>query len=132
MGSRKVLIVEDDGDVRLECHLLLKAHNYETVAAADGASAVGVALKQRPDLIILDLGLHAGDGFVVLDRLRSNMHLAPIPVIVVSPRDSGQNKERALKAGARAYLQKPWGDAELMTAIGDALGKALPSGAPSA
>jgi len=53
-------------------------------------------------------------------------------VIVVSPRDSGQNKERALKAGARAYLQKPWGDAELMTAIGDALGKALPSGAPSA
>lgn len=131
MGNKKVLIIEDDGDVRLGCHLLLKANNYDTVVAADGASAVGVALKHRPDVIILDLGLPAGDGFIVLDRFRANMHLALIPVIVVSARDAGKSKERALKAGARAYLQKPWDDADLVAAIGEALGQALPSAVPA-
>ncbi len=85
---------------------------YDTCFAADGFSAVGEARKQQPDLIVLDLGLPAGDGFVVLERFRTNTHLAVIPIIVVSARDVHANKDRALKAGARAYVQKPWNDTD--------------------
>lgn len=122
MSNKKILIVEDDADVRLGYRILLKAHDYETFFAADGAAAVGEARKHAPDLIILDLGLPAGDGFVVLERLRTNTYLAMIPVMVVSARDVNANKERALKAGAQAYLQKPWNDSELLATIGELVG----------
>jgi DNA-binding response OmpR family regulator len=121
--KKKILIVEDDADVRLGYQVLLKAHHYDTCFAADSLSAVSEARKQQPDLILLDLGLPAGDGFVVLERFQGNLNLALIPVIVVSARDAHANKERALKAGARAYLQKPWNDEELLAHISDALGQ---------
>ena len=123
MMNRKILIVEDDADVRLGYQVLLRAKGYDTVFAADSVSAVSEARKHRPDLIILDLGLPAGDGFIVLERFRVNTFLSMIPVIVVSARDSHGNKERALKEGARAYLQKPWNDNELLAIISQLLGQ---------
>jgi DNA-binding response OmpR family regulator len=120
MTNKKILIVEDDADVRLGYQVLLRANNYDTFFAGDAFAAVGEARKHEPDLIILDLGLPAGDGFVVLQRLRANTSLSMIPVIVVSGKDLygvRGNKERALAAGARAYLQKPWDDCELLTII---------------
>jgi DNA-binding response OmpR family regulator len=125
MSNRKILIVEDDADVRLGYQILLKAHQYETCFATDAVSAISAARKHQPDLIVLDLGLPAGDGFVVLERFRANNNLSMIPVIVVSGRDvSGVrgNKARALEAGARAYMQKPWDDRELLATIGRLLG----------
>jgi DNA-binding response OmpR family regulator len=125
MTNKKILIVEDDADVRLGYHILLKANNYETSFAADSITAISEARKQRPDLIILDLGLPAGDGFVVMDRMRGpvNMDLATIPILVVSGRDLRGNKERALKAGAAAFVQKPWDDDELLSLIARQLGQ---------
>lgn len=123
MSNRKVLIIEDDADVRLGYHVFLKAHHYDTFFAADALSSVSEARKHQPDVIILDLGLPAGDGFVVLDRLQANPYLAVIPVIVVSARDIHANKERALRAGAKAYLQKPWNDEELLSLIGELAGE---------
>jgi DNA-binding response OmpR family regulator len=116
--NNKILIVEDDPDVRLGYAVLLKAHSYETFFAADALTAMSEARKNPPDLIILDLGLPAGDGFIVLERLRAITNLAVIPVIVVSARDFRGNQERALLVGAKAYLQKPWDDAELLATIG--------------
>jgi DNA-binding response OmpR family regulator len=123
MSNKKILVVEDDGDVRLGYNILLKAHHYDTFFAADALSAVSEARKHQPDLIILDLGLPAGDGFVVLERFRANTYLSLVPVIVVSARDLHGNKERALAAGAKAYLQKPWNDNELLALIGQLLGQ---------
>jgi CheY-like chemotaxis protein len=122
MTNKKILIVEDDADVRLGYHVLLKANGYDTFFAADSLAATSEARKHNPDLIILDLGLPAGDGFVVLERLRGNMPLPPMPVIVVSGRDLRGNKERALKAGAKAFVQKPWDDDELLELIARLLG----------
>jgi len=65
-----------------------------------------MAQKERPDLIILDIGLPAGDGFIVLDRLQQSA-LSSIPVIILTARDPQYNRERTLKAGACAFLQKP-------------------------
>jgi DNA-binding response OmpR family regulator len=107
--------------VRLGYNVFLKANHYDTLFAADGNSAVSEARKQEPDLVILDLGLPAGDGFKVLEWFRGNPNLAVIPVIVVSARDLHGNKERALKAGARAFLQKPWDDDELLALISQLL-----------
>ena len=123
MTNKKILIVEDDADVRLGYQVFLKANHYDTFFAVDGVSAVSEARKRQPDLIILDLGLPAGDGFVVLERLVAITHLSLIPVLVVSARDARESKERALKAGAKAYVQKPWSDSELLVTIGELLGQ---------
>ena len=124
--NKKILVIEDDADVRLGYAVLLRAHRYDTFFAPDALGAVSEARKQQPDLIILDLGLPAGGGFVVMDRLRNNTNMATIPVIVVSAQDPHQNKARALKAGARAYLQKPWNDDELLGTIRLLLGDRAP------
>jgi DNA-binding response OmpR family regulator len=121
MSNKKVLVVEDDGDVRLGYHVLLKANHYDAFFAADSSSAVSEARKHMPDLIILDLGLPGGDGFIVLEELRRNVNLAMIPVIVVSGRDSHGNMERSLKAGAQVFVQKPWEDHRLLAIISDLL-----------
>ena len=127
MSNKKILVVEDDADVRLGYNVLLKAHHYDTYFAADSLCAMTEARQHRPDLMILDLGLPAGDGFVVLERFRAIPNLGVIPVIVVSGRDIRGNKERAMKAGAKAFLQKPWNDAELLGIIGDLLDEKSPS-----
>ena len=123
MGYRTILIVDDDPDVRKGMYVRLKANHYDTFFAVDALSAITEARKNKPDLIILDLGLPASDGFVVMERLKSFPALAGIPVIVVSARDVLANKERALKAGAKAFLQKPVDNAELLKVIRQALGE---------
>jgi CheY-like chemotaxis protein len=123
MDSRKILIVDDNADIRLGMHLRLKANQYETFFAADAFAGVAEARKHRPDLIILDLGLPAGDGFTVMERLKQIPFLAVIPIIVVSARDGLGNQKRAYEAGAKAFLQKPVNDAELLAVIRQALGE---------
>jgi CheY-like chemotaxis protein len=130
MANKKILIVEDDADVRLGYRVLLRAQGYDTFFAADSIAAISEARKHLPDLIVLDLGLPAGDGFVVMERLQApvNADLAGIPVIVVSGRDLRGNKERALAAGAKAFVQKPWDDDELLGHIARLLGEPDPYG----
>jgi DNA-binding response OmpR family regulator len=131
VAPKKILIVDDDPDVRQGMHLRLKGSGYDTCFAADALSSIAVARKEEPDLIILDLGLPAGDGFDVMERLHRHALLGVIPIIVVSARDARANRERAIKAGANAYLQKPVDNAELLAVIGKALGAAEPPGAPA-
>ena len=129
MSNKKILIVDDDADTLLGYHVLLKAHHYDTVRASDGVSAIREALEHQPDLVILDLGLPAADGFDVLEWFRGNKQLAMIPVIVVSGRSSHINMGLALKGGAKAYMQKPWNDDELLAIIARLLGQ--PAGSAS-
>jgi DNA-binding response OmpR family regulator len=117
MAKPKILVVDDDPDLVRALRLRLRASNYEVTTATDGYTAVAAAQKERPALIILDLGLPVGDGFVVLDRLQSIDSLSNIPVIVLSARDPQANEERALKAGAAAFFQKPADNDELMNVI---------------
>src|ERR1700675_715975 len=120
----KILVVDDDPDLVRALRLRLRASNYEVATASDGYTAIAQAQKERPALIILDLGLPVGDGFVVLDRLQNNDTLSSVPVIVLSARDPQSNQERALKAGAAAFLQKPADNDELMNTIRVTLGRA--------
>jgi DNA-binding response OmpR family regulator len=117
MQKPKILVVDDDPDLVRALRLRLRAHQYDIATATDGYSAIAAAQKEHPDLILLDLGLPAGDGFIVLDRLQKSDQLAGIPVIVLSARDPQNNEQRALKAGAAAYFQKPADNDELLNVI---------------
>jgi DNA-binding response OmpR family regulator len=121
MGNRKILIVDDDPDIRQGLHVRLQYSGYSTCFADDALSCIAVASKEEPDLILLDLGLPAGDGFVLIDRLKVHPALSTIPIVVVSARDARANRPRAIAAGAMAYMQKPVDNAELLAVIRKAL-----------
>lgn len=123
MKGNKILIIEDDHDVLRGLNVRLRASNYETAFATDAVMALSIAKKEAPDLILLDLGLPGGDGFVVLERMRNVGLLASTPVIVISARDPKTNERRALDAGAEAFFQKPVDNEQLMRAIWRALGR---------
>ncbi len=127
MVSKKILLVDDDPEMRLALGVRLKHHQFEVFSAGDGVAAISEARKHMPDLILLDLGLPAGDGFTVIERLKQNELLSHIPIIVISGRDRLASRDRSLAAGARLFLQKPVSNVELLTAIQQTLG--LP-GAP--
>lgn len=123
MSGQKILIVDDDKDVLRGLSVRLRANGYSVVFAADGISAISVARKEMPDVIILDIGLPAGDGFTVIERLGELLPVAHIPIIVLSARDLSGNKERALNAGVQAFLQKPVDNEVLLETIRKALGE---------
>lgn len=123
MSNKKILIVEDDHDVGLGYHIRLKANHYDTFFATDSLTSIAEARKHQPDLILLDLGLPGGGGFEVMQWLKADMYLAVIPVIVVTARHPYPNRERALLAGAKAFLQKPVNNNELLAVIRQCLGE---------
>ena len=121
--GKKILIVEDDADTRLALSIRLKASGYSVALAADSASAMTVALKEKPNLIILDLGLPGGDGFLLMTRLKRHPVLEQSPIIVLSALDPTINKERSLRAGAVAFFSKPADNEKFLAAIHSALNK---------
>jgi DNA-binding response OmpR family regulator len=122
MTEHKILVVDDDQDLLMGLGMRLRAHGYGVITAADSYTALATVRRERPDLMILDLGLPAGDGFLVMERLQSIGELTNLPVIVLSARDPIGNRDRAHKLGARAYFKKPADNRRLLEAIDDALG----------
>lgn len=118
----KILVVEDEQDIRQLLHLQLTNAGYETAFAHDASSAVTVARREQPDLIVLDIGLPAGDGFVVMDRLKALPEFEMTPVVVITARDPKEG-EKAVERGARAFLHKPFEGDELLAEIRRALGQ---------
>lgn len=117
MAKKKILIVDDNEDVTSGLRVLFRAHDYLTVLAGDAVSAISQAKSEKPDLILLDLGLPAGDGYIVMERLSNIDDLASIPVVVFTARDAETHRELSLEAGAKAFFQKPVDPAELLLSI---------------
>jgi len=107
MANKRVLVVDDDKDVRALLNVYLEQGGYEVSFATDGLSCIMQAQQERPDLIVLDLGLPAGDGLSALQRLRKMHAFAQTPVLVLSARDAATWEPRAIEEGANAYLEKP-------------------------
>lgn len=131
MAGKKILIVEDEVVQLTALARRLKSAGFEIVAARDGLTAISTARKEQPDLIVLDLGIPAGDGFVVLQRLGMLINTGTIPIIVLSSRTPVGNRDAALKAGAIAYIHKPVDVPILLKAINDALGLSPPDPPPA-
>ena len=115
-GAARILVVDD---VRENVRLLeavLDAHGYETVAAADGHTALELALSAKPDLVLLDVLMPQPDGYAVCRRLREQEETAVLPVIMITS-SIGHEKTRAIEAGADDFIPKPFNREELLTRI---------------
>lgn len=110
----RILIVEDEAQIRKFLHISLQAHGYEVLEARLGEDGLTLCANYLPELVILDLGLPDLDGQDFIARLRE---WSEVPIIVLSVRASESEKVRALDAGANDYVTKPFGINELMARI---------------
>jgi DNA-binding response OmpR family regulator len=119
MAKRKVLVVDDEQDVAEALKARLKANGYNVVLASDSVQAFTMANKEKPDLIILDIMLPGGGGFLVAERLKQSQVTHCIPIIFLTGIPGGE--EKAYRLGASGYVMKPYQPDELLGTIRQAL-----------
>ncbi|WP_397569876.1 response regulator [Schlesneria sp. T3-172] len=130
VGDRpKILIVEDEPQIRKFLRISLETSGYSVIETANAAAGIGNAITEPPDAVILDLGLPDQDGIAVIMRLRE---WSKVPIIVVSARGREADKVLALDAGADDYLTKPFSVGELMARVRVALRHSTAATSPTA
>ena len=107
MGNR-VLVVEDSAVIRRLIEVCLRPANLEIVMREDGPSGLDAALKEAPDLLVLDIGLPEMDGWEVLDRLRSDARTQKLPVLILTAHAEEESRCRADEGGADSFVTKPF------------------------
>ncbi|PYE54227.1 response regulator transcription factor [Deinococcus yavapaiensis] len=115
MSKRKILVIEDDMDIARFVRSDLEDAGYDVLHAADAMTGLVTVREQNPDLILLDLGLPDFDGTEVLGRVRRT---STLPIIVVTARDTPDEKVKLLEGGADDYVVKPFDSRELIARIG--------------
>lgn len=114
----RVLVVDDEKPIRRLLRTALTSEGYEVIEAEDGGAALAAAAKEKPDAVLLDLGLPDLDGTEVLARIRE---WSSVPVVVLTARDAEAQKIAALDAGADDYVTKPFAMGELLARLRAAL-----------
>ncbi|MGE3844262.1 MAG: response regulator transcription factor [Vicinamibacterales bacterium] len=114
--ARRILVVEDEPELRRSLTLRLKAAGYDVYTAVNGQEAILVAQRIQPHLALLDLGLPGANGHSVARQWRSNGR-SPFPVIVLTSREDVEDRALAGELGAAAYLTKPYEPEALLSAI---------------
>lgn len=122
MGRKRILVVDDEPDIVRSLSIRLKAKGYDVLTASDGALGTLMALKENPDLIILDIGMPAGNGHVVAKRLRENANTAAVPIIFLTARTANEDYQQARKSKVDKYITKPYQPDILLLAIEDLIG----------
>lgn len=120
--AERILVVDDDKQMLRAVTNALKARDYEVVTAATGERALSLAVEEDLDLVLLDLGLPGIEGHEVIKRLRA---WSELPVIVISVRESQEEKVAALDAGADDFVTKPFGMKELLARMRAVLRRAV-------
>jgi two-component system KDP operon response regulator KdpE len=110
----RVLVIDDEAQIRRFLDIGLRAEGYQVLLAANGQEGLGLAATQSPDVIVLDIGLPDMEGHDVLREIRT---WSEVPVLMLSVRDSESEKVRALDHGANDYVTKPFGIQELMARL---------------
>jgi two-component system, OmpR family, KDP operon response regulator KdpE len=124
MAATRVLVVDDEPQIRRALGINLKARGYDVELAESGEEALDVAARAHPDVVVLDLGLPGIDGVQVIEGLRG---WTTVPIIVLSVRESEPAKVAALDAGADDYVTKPFGMDELLARLRAAVRRAVPA-----
>jgi two-component system, OmpR family, KDP operon response regulator KdpE len=114
MKPTTVLVIDDEPQIRRALKAGLERNNYQVKMAANGEEGLDTAALEQPDVVILDLAMPGTDGFAVCEQLRK---WSKVPIIVLSVRDSEEDKIRALDLGADDYLTKPFGVGELLARL---------------
>lgn len=117
MKSQKILVVEDEPDILHGLELRLGTAGYEVCTAHDGLEATRLALRETPDLVLLDIGLPAGSGHMVATRLRNIEETSNVPIIYLTARTSDDDMRQARACGVQRYITKPFDSKELLATI---------------
>jgi CheY-like chemotaxis protein len=118
---KTVLLVDDDNTILLGTGVRLKSMGYVVYTAKDVVSAISAVRKNAPDVVVLDISLPAGDGFLVAERLQNLVGSAATPIIFITASENPTLGERAMKLGAVGFLKKPFDATSLADAIESAL-----------
>jgi CheY-like chemotaxis protein len=113
----RILIVDDDVTITELMKALVKLEGHEPTTVNDSLQAMEVAQTVNPDLITLDLMMPGLTGFELCELLHNDPRFASIPIVIVSARDDAESRERAMQAGATAYITKPFGMDEFIGQI---------------
>ncbi len=114
---KKILIIDDEREMVLGLATLLKSQGYLTIAAYDSLFGISLAHKEKPDMIILDLGLPAGGGLYVLENLNNSIKTSDIPVLVLTAQQEVGLEEKVKRMGAAEYFYKPFDPEMLLSRI---------------
>jgi two-component system KDP operon response regulator KdpE len=117
MSKGKILVVDDEPDIVRSLQLRLTAAGFEVHTAMDGLSATKKAIETQPELILLDIGMPAGNGHVVVERLRNIGETAHIPIIYLTARNTDEDYRKARDGGVCKYITKPFDSEVLLAAI---------------
>jgi DNA-binding response OmpR family regulator len=123
----RIVLADDDDSYRHLVAITLKFHNYETLQATDGVLALDLVRRERPDLVILDVGMPRMSGLEVARALSQDPATASIPIIMLSARAMPADVAAGLAAGARRYLTKPSGVRQLANCVAELLGVPPPA-----
>ena len=121
MSERRVLVVDDDPDIRGLLRELLDRRGFDVTEARDGQEALRAFFAERPDLVVLDVAMPVLDGWKTLERIRE---LSDVPVVMLTARTTELEKTRGLRAGADDYVTKPFGRQELLARVDAVLRRA--------
>jgi DNA-binding response OmpR family regulator len=112
--ASRVLVADDDRDVRALVRTLLERAGHEVIEAADGRECLRRLYERRPQLVVLDVGMPVLDGWTTLERIRD---VADVPVLLLTARGAELDRVRGLRAGADDYVPKPFGRQELLARV---------------
>jgi len=117
---KSILVIEDDRKIALALTLRLKSAGYEATAANDARTGLDAAVKNPPDLVLMDICLPVGDGFTLSQKIQTLLP-APTPVIFITASKQPGFRQKAEELGAAGYFEKPYEAEELLAAIQAAL-----------
>jgi CheY-like chemotaxis protein/CRP-like cAMP-binding protein len=121
---KKILLIEDNQNIRENTAELLELANYEVFTAENGKAGIEIALQQKPDLIICDIMMPVLDGYGVLHLLHKNTALQNVPFIFLSAKSERTDIRKGMEMGADDYITKPFDETELLNAVESRLKKA--------
>ena len=115
--AKKILLADDEEDIKVVLKMFLESKGYETCTAFDGLDAINQAKSENPDVILLDVMMPLVDGFEVCKKLKADPNTAEIPIVMLSAASHAESVQRGLDAGAVEYLVKPFEPEQLIKVL---------------
>ena len=122
MNRKRILLVDDSETSLLMARMILSKANYDIVVAKDGQAGVEAALREKPDLVLLDVVMPRMNGFEACRKLKAQKETEAIPVIMVTTRGEESSVETGYASGAADYVTKPVNGLELLSKVRNVLG----------